>query len=114
MLKHVLVRHVLWRMPEHITGNVPRLVPNRVFKHLPAKHIPKHVLRYVLEHVPQNRLLAPATAIGRVTHFVILPDIILMPHEREVLEGQSLGSGEEVKASGQSLDIRGIPDRSRS
>ena len=55
MLKHLLVR------PEHQLGQMLEYVlrldqlTNHVPKHLPASHVPKHVL----ENVSQNRLVEP-------------------------------------------------------
>ena len=37
-------------------------------KYLPARHIPVHMLRHVLEHVPHNRLLEPPSQMCSLSH----------------------------------------------
>ena len=49
--RHILVRHML----EHVTGHVLWHL------HLPARHVPDHVLVHSLKHVPQNRFLEPSS-----------------------------------------------------
>ena len=54
MLEHKLwqiIEHVLWHIHEHVLRKVP------------ARHALKHVLCYVLEHVPHDRLLEPPSLI---------------------------------------------------
>lgn len=48
MPKHVPVRHVLKKVPEH--------VPTHMLKHVPNRHMLGTVLEHVPKKMPQNRL----------------------------------------------------------
>ena len=47
-------------MPKHVPGkhmlrHVLKHVPRHVLQHMPDKHMPEHMPGHLLEHVPQNR-----------------------------------------------------------